>query len=125
MFFLHRMRQKHIFFDFKKQFLIINNLQNYTAFATLQEDFNSWLTKSISSQSKLFGSQEGKPKNQLVPAEPRKEKWRYRNVRTILRRLSALTIDKRWHQVKQINNRISPKGSNSNTPTFFLILKLR
>lgn len=31
---------------------------------------------------------------------PRKEKGRYRNVRTILRRLSALTIDKRWHQVR-------------------------
>ena len=30
---------------------------------------------------------------------PRKEKGRYRNVKTILRRLSAIAVDKRWHQV--------------------------
>ena len=30
---------------------------------------------------------------------PRKEKGRYRNVKTILRRLSAIAVDKKWRQV--------------------------
>ena len=80
----------------KTKYIILNATVCY-----LQEDFNSWLTKSISSQSKLFGGKEKVPEVTLTPSEvaPRKEKWRYRNVCTILRRLSALTIDKRWHQV--------------------------
>lgn len=33
------------------------------------------------------------------PCLPRKEKGRYRNVKTILRRLSAIAVDKKWRQV--------------------------
>ena len=33
------------------------------------------------------------------PCLPRKEKGRYRNVKTILRRLSAIAVDRKWHQV--------------------------
>eukprot|EP00794_Sanderia_malayensis_P017724 gene17724-19496_t len=32
------------------------------------------------------------------PTTARKEKGKYRNVKTILRRLSAIAVDKRWHQ---------------------------
>ena len=61
------------------------------------------MTESAQSHAKLFGGKERAPEVQLVQSDtqsPRKEKWRYRNVRTILRRLSALTIDRRWHQVR-------------------------
>ena len=63
------------------------------------------MTESVTSQVKLFSGKEKVPEIRLTQSQsevvthPRKEKWRYRNVRTILRRLSALTIDKRWHQV--------------------------
>ncbi|XP_066922727.1 1-phosphatidylinositol 3-phosphate 5-kinase-like isoform X3 [Clytia hemisphaerica] len=82
----------------KERKISVNNTEDKKEdLAHDREDFNSWLTKSISSQSKLFGAKEKIPETDLTP-EPRKEKWRYRNVRTILRRLSALTIDRRWHQ---------------------------
>lgn len=66
-----------------------------------KENFYSWLTESVSSQTKLYGGKEPPAEVRLTQSEtqsPRKDKWRYRNVKTILRRLSALTIDRRWHQ---------------------------
>ena len=45
-----------------------------------------------------FGFGKSKSANSS-PCLKRKEKGRYRNVKTILRRLSAIAIDRKWHQV--------------------------
>ena len=54
-----------------------------------------WLSESVATKHNVT------PEVRLTLSEhhiSRKEKWRYRNVRTILRRLSALAIDRRWRE---------------------------
>ncbi|XP_065655744.1 1-phosphatidylinositol 3-phosphate 5-kinase isoform X3 [Hydra vulgaris] len=56
-----------------------------------KENLYTWLTRSSSNNENTISLNSSSNNSS-------KDKWKYRNVRTIMRRLSALTIDKRWHQ---------------------------
>ena len=55
------------------------------------------------------------------PRLPRKDKGKYRNVKTILRRLSAIAVDKKWHQVFDSNSLLAMLLFDANQLFVFLL----
>ena len=76
--------------------------QNKIPDITISFDKKTEASDEANSSVIINGSHVGYGKSKSAnssPFLPRKEKERYRNVKTILRRLSAIAVDRKWHQV--------------------------